>query len=98
MRRRYAEFHVGAARDVDTMVMLTLGTGCGGGAVVDGKLFRGWAEFGHMVIVYDGLPCQGSCTGRGHLEPYVTGFGGDQARTSGVRACGRRAPARPARA
>jgi glucokinase len=25
------------------------------------------------VIVYDGLPCQGSCTGRGHLEPYVTG-------------------------
>src|SRR2546425_11001465 len=55
------------------MVMLTLGTGCGGGAVVDGQLFRGWAEFGHIVIVYDGLPCQGTCTGRGHLEPYVTG-------------------------
>jgi glucokinase len=53
--------------------MLTLGTGCGGGAVVDGRLFRGWAEFGHIVIEYDGLPCQGSCTGRGHLEPYVTG-------------------------
>jgi glucokinase len=53
--------------------MLTLGTGCGGGAVVDGKLFRGWAEFGHMVIVHDGIPCQGTCTGRGHLEPYVTG-------------------------
>jgi glucokinase len=70
----YAEFMYGAARDVDTTVMLTLGTGCGGGAVVDGKLFRGWAEFGHMVIVYDGLPCQGSCTGRGHLEPYVTGL------------------------
>ncbi|TMK28926.1 MAG: ROK family protein [Actinobacteria bacterium] len=34
---------------------------------------RGWAEFGHMVIEYDGIPCQGSCTGRGHLEPYVTG-------------------------
>ena len=69
----YAEFRFGAARDVETMVMLTLGTGCGGGAVVDGKLFRGWAEFGHIVIEYDGLPCQGTCTGRGHLEPYVTG-------------------------
>lgn len=69
----YAEFRFGAGRDVDDMVMLTLGTGCGGGAVVDGRLFRGWAEFGHMVIVYDGIPCQGSCTGRGHLEPYVTG-------------------------
>jgi glucokinase len=69
----YAEFHFGAARDVDTMVMLTLGTGCGGGAVLDGQLYRGWAEFGHMVIVYDGIPCQGTCTGRGHLEPYVTG-------------------------
>ena len=69
----YAEFHFGAARDADTMVMLTLGTGCGGGAVLDGQLYRGWAEFGHMVIVYDGLPCQGTCTGRGHLEPYVTG-------------------------
>jgi glucokinase len=69
----YAEFHFGAARDADTMVMLTLGTGCGGGAVIDGELYRGWAEFGHMVVVYDGLPCQGTCTGRGHLEPYVTG-------------------------
>ncbi len=69
----YAEFHFGAARDVESMVMLTLGTGCGGGAVIDGQLYRGWAEFGHMVIEYDGLPCQGSCTGRGHLEPYVTG-------------------------
>jgi len=69
----YAEFRFGAARDVETMVMLTLGTGCGGGAVVDGTLFRGWAEFGHMVIVHDGIPCQGTCTGRGHLEPYVTG-------------------------
>jgi glucokinase len=69
----YAEFRFGAAREVDAMIMLTLGTGCGGGAVIDGKLFRGWAEFGHIVIEYDGLPCQGTCTGRGHLEPYVTG-------------------------
>ena len=69
----YAEFHFGAAREANTMVMLTLGTGCGGGAVLDGQLYRGWAEFGHIVIVYDGIPCQGTCTGRGHLEPYVTG-------------------------
>jgi len=69
----YAEFHFGAGRDVQRMIMLTLGTGCGGGAVIDGQLYRGWAEFGHIVNVYDGLPCQGTCTGRGHLEPYVTG-------------------------
>jgi len=70
----YAEFHFGAARDVQTMVMLTLGSGCGGGAVIEGELYRGWAEFGHMVVEFDGIPCQGTCTGRGHLEPYVTGF------------------------
>jgi glucokinase len=69
----YAEFHFGAAREAETMVMLTLGTGCGGGAVFDGRLFRGWAEFGHIVVEVDGLPCQGTCTGRGHLESYVTG-------------------------
>ena len=69
----YAEFRFGAGRDVETMVMLTLGTGCGGGVVIDGQLLRRWAEFGHMVIEYDGLPCQGTCTGRGHLEAYVTG-------------------------
>jgi glucokinase len=68
-----AEFVAGAARDARDMVMLTLGTGCGGGAVIDGKLYRGWAEFGHMVVEYNGRPCQGSCTGLGHLEGYVTG-------------------------
>jgi len=70
----YAEFHFGAAREARTMVMLTLGSGCGGGVVIDGELYRGWAEFGHIVIEFDGVPCQGTCTGRGHLEPYVTGF------------------------
>jgi glucokinase len=69
-----AEFRVGAGRGSQTMVMLTLGTGCGGGVVIDGSLFRGWAELGHIVIDVDGIPCQGSCTGRGHLEPYVTGL------------------------
>jgi glucokinase len=69
----YGEFHAGAGRDAQNMVMLTLGTGCGGGVVIDGRLYRGWAEFGHIVIEYDGLPCQGACTGRGHLEAYVSG-------------------------
>jgi glucokinase len=69
----YGEFRSGAGRNAETMVMLTLGTGCGGGVVIDGKLFRGPAEFGHMVIEFDGIACQGTCTGRGHLEPYVTG-------------------------
>jgi glucokinase len=68
-----AEFRIGAGRGSSTMVMLTLGTGCGGGVVIDGALFRGWAELGHIVIDVDGIPCQGTCTGRGHLEPYVTG-------------------------
>jgi glucokinase len=68
-----AEHVAGAGRGVRTMLMFTLGTGCGGGAVLDGELYRGWAEFGHIVIEVDGLPCQGSCHGRGHLEPYVTG-------------------------
>ena len=69
----YGEFHSGAGRDVQTMVMLTLGTGCGGGVVIDGRLYHGWAELGHIVIELDGLPCQGTCTGRGHLEAYVSG-------------------------
>jgi glucokinase len=73
-----AEWQVGAARGVDDVVMLTLGTGLGGGVISSGRPFRGangsGAELGHTVIVHDGLPCQGSCTGRGHLEPYVTGL------------------------
>jgi glucokinase len=68
-----AEFVAGAGREARDMVMLTLGTGCGGGAVIDGRLYRGWAEFGHMVVAFDGIPCQGTCHGLGHLEPYVTG-------------------------
>jgi glucokinase len=68
-----AEHVAGAGRGASSMLMFTLGTGCGGGAVLDGKLYRGWAEFGHIVIEVDGLPCQGFCHGRGHLEPYVTG-------------------------
>jgi glucokinase len=71
------EWRAGAGRGEDDLVMLTLGTGVGGGVVSSGKPFRGrngaGAELGHVVIVHDGRPCQGTCTGRGHLEAYVSG-------------------------
>jgi glucokinase len=68
-----AEHKAGAGRGARTMVMLTLGTGVGGGVVIDGKLLRDGGELGHTVLVYDGIPCQGTCTGRGHLEAYASG-------------------------
>ncbi|HKC77802.1 MAG TPA: ROK family protein, partial [Gaiellaceae bacterium] len=72
------EWRAGAARGVDDVVMLTLGTGLGGGVISGGVPFRGrdgaGAELGHVVIVHDGIPCQGACTGRGHLEAYTTGL------------------------
>ncbi len=68
-----AEHRAGAGRDARTMVMLTLGTGVGGGVVIKDKLLRDGGELGHTVLVYDGIPCQGTCTGRGHLEGYVSG-------------------------
>jgi glucokinase len=71
------EWRAGAAQGVDDVVMITLGTGVGGGVISGGRPFRGWngagAELGHVVIVHDGRPCQGACTGRGHLEAYVSG-------------------------
>ena len=71
------EWKAGAGRGEDDLVMLTLGTGVGGGVISGGKPFRGrnggGAEFGHVVVVHDGRPCQGVCTGRGHLEAYVSG-------------------------
>jgi glucokinase len=72
-----AEWRIGAARGVDTMVMLTLGTGVGGGIVLDGRLYQGWAELGHIVVQEDGPPCQGNCTGRGHLEALCSGAAAD---------------------
>jgi len=72
------EWRAGAGRGEDDLVMLTLGTGVGGGVIAGGKPFRGrngaGAELGHVVIVHDGRPCQGTCTGRGHLEAYVSGM------------------------
>lgn len=72
-----AEWTAGAGRGAQHMVMLTLGTGIGGGLIVDGRLYRGWvgagAELGHMVLQYDGPECQGACTGRGHFERLASG-------------------------
>jgi glucokinase len=68
-----AEARAGAGRGAAKLVMLTLGTGCGGGVVLDGKVLREGGELGHTVLEYDGIPCQGTCTGRGHLEAYVSG-------------------------
>jgi glucokinase len=73
-----AEFTFGAGREARDVVMLTLGTGVGGGVVTDGRLYRGWAELGHMVIVEDGEPCQGACSGRGHVESYCSGGAADR--------------------
>jgi glucokinase len=60
------------------LLMLTLGTGVGGGVIIDGKVFRGatglGAELGHMVVEADGLPCPGrTCPNRGCLEAYCSG-------------------------
>jgi glucokinase len=71
------EHHAGAARNVSDAVMLTLGTGVGGGVISGGRLIRGATgaatEPGHMTIEADGLPCPGNCPGRGCLEAYVSG-------------------------
>jgi glucokinase len=74
-----AEWRLGAGAGVDELVMLTLGTGVGGGVVLGGALYRGWAELGHIVVVADGPPCQGNCTGRGHLEVVASGSAADRA-------------------
>jgi glucokinase len=73
----FAEYRFGAGRGASDFVMLTLGTGVGGGVVSGGKLFRAYTELGHMVIVADGAPCQGACSGRGHLEAYCSGRAAD---------------------
>ena len=68
------EAAAGAASQVQSMVMLTLGTGVGGGIVIDGKLYAGCndigGELGHMVIRQGGEPC--NCGRRGCLEAYAS--------------------------
>jgi glucokinase len=75
------EWHAGAAQGARNVVMLTLGTGVGGGLILDGRPFRGTtgvgAELGHSVIGLDGPPC--GCGGHGHLESYAAGPVADRA-------------------
>lgn len=62
----------GAAMGADIAVMITLGTGVGGGVIINGKVFSGFnyagAELGHVVIEYEGVPC--SCGRKGCWEAY----------------------------
>lgn len=74
-----AEWKLGAGRGASTLVVLTLGTGVGGGIVLDDRLYRGWAEVGHIVVQADGPVCQGACHGRGHLEVLASGTAADRA-------------------
>jgi glucokinase len=72
-----AEHRFGAARGARDVVMLTIGTGIGGGLIIDGEVYRGStgaaAELGHMVIDINGPKCQGSCPSNGCLEAVASG-------------------------
>jgi glucokinase len=72
-----AEWRRGAGRGTSNLVMFTLGTGVGGGVVLDGRLFRGWAELGHIVVQEGGEEC--TCGGYGHLEVLASGQAGNRA-------------------
>ena len=71
----WGEFRFGAGADVDELVMVTVGTGIGGGIVVGGSLLRGAhgaaGEIGHMTVVLNGLPC--GCGRYGCWEQYASG-------------------------
>jgi glucokinase len=71
----WAEFQFGAGVDVQDMVCVTVGTGIGGGLVLDGRLYRGAggfaAELGHIRVVPDGLRC--GCGLKGCWEQYASG-------------------------
>ncbi len=71
----WGEFAFGAGTDVDDLLLVTVGTGVGGGIVLDGKLHRGAfgvaAEIGHMRVMPGGVLC--GCGNRGCLESYASG-------------------------
>ena len=71
----WGEFTHGVGREADDMVLVTVGTGIGGGVIVDGRLLRGaWgvaAELGHLRVVPDGIRC--GCGNRGCWEQYASG-------------------------
>jgi glucokinase len=72
-----AEYLYGAAQGKPHMVMLTVGTGIGGGLILNGEIYRGstgaGAELGHVVIQVDGPPCQGNCPNHGCVESLASG-------------------------
>jgi glucokinase len=72
-----AEHRFGAAKGTDHAIMLTIGTGIGGGVIIDGEVYRGSigaaAEPGHMVIDLNGPPCQGTCPNHGCIEALASG-------------------------
>lgn len=86
-----AESRVAEGGPVRNLVMLTLGTGVGGGIVIDGRIFRGaaglGAELGHVVVNEDGPECPGRCPSRGCLEAYCSGqaLGRDATEAGGAR-------------
>ena len=69
------EWYAGAGRGARCLLCVTIGTGIGGGIVVDGRLFRGAmgyaGEIGHLKVAREGRPC--SCGGRGCLETVASG-------------------------
>ena len=73
----WGEAVAGAAKETKNSVMITLGTGVGGGIIIDGKVFSGFnyagAELGHIVIEVDGRPC--TCGRRGCWETYSSATG-----------------------
>ncbi|HET9119218.1 MAG TPA: ROK family protein [Solirubrobacterales bacterium] len=72
-----AEHLYGAGRGAQNVVMLTIGTGIGGGLILNGEVYRGStgaaAELGHIVIEEDGPPCQGNCPNHGCVEALASG-------------------------
>ncbi|MCW2787441.1 MAG: glkA 1 [Marmoricola sp.] len=73
----WAEYRFGAGKDARALLMVTIGTGIGGGLVLGGEVFRGGfgvaAEFGHMRVVPDGRAC--ACGLHGCWEAYGSGTG-----------------------
>ena len=72
-----AEHLYGVAEGKPNIVMLTVGTGIGGGLILGGEIYRGatgaGAELGHTVIQADGPPCQGNCPNHGCVEALASG-------------------------
>jgi glucokinase len=72
-----AEHLYGAAKGATNAVLLTIGTGVGGGLILNGEPYRGstgaGAELGHVTIDINGPRCQGNCPGRGCVETLASG-------------------------